>query len=122
MDYQYDDIKITGALGKPEIARSNRSHQMFFINERHVKDRILQLATEQAFKGLIPLGKFAFLSLNIEMNPSEVDVNVHPAKLEVRFANEDKMFKAVYHAVKDTLLKGNMEANTIYQKGSYKKK
>ena len=117
VDYQYDDIKITGALGKPEIARSNRSHQMFFINERHVKDRILQSATEQAFKGLIPLGKFAFLSLNIEMNPSEVDVNVHPAKLEVRFANEDKMFKAVYHAVKDTLLKGNMEANTIYQKG-----
>ena len=117
VDYQYDDIKITGVLGKPEIARSNRSHQIFFINERHVKDRILQSATEQAFKGLIPLGKFAFLSINIEMNPSEVDVNVHPAKLEVRFANEDKMFKAVYHAVKDTLLKGNMEANTIYQKG-----
>ena len=117
VDYQYDDIKITGVLGKPEIARSNRSYQMYFINERHVKDRILQSATEQAFKGLIPLGKFAFLSLNIEMNPSEVDVNVHPAKLEVRFANEDKMFKAVYHAVKDTLLKGNMEANTIYQKG-----
>ena len=117
VDYQYDDIKITGAIGKPEIARSNRSHQMFFINERYVKDRILQTATEQAFKGLIPLGKFAFLSLNIEMNPSEVDVNVHPAKLEVRFENEDKMFKAVYHAVKDTLLKGNMEANTIYQKG-----
>lgn len=117
VDYQYDDIKITGVLGKPEIARSNRSQQTFFINERHVKDRILQSATEQAFKGLIPIGKFAFLSLNIEMNPSEVDVNVHPAKLEVRFANEDKMFKSVYHAVKDTLLNGNMEANTIYQKG-----
>ena len=117
VDYEYDDIKITGALGRPEIARSNRSNQLFFINERYVKDRTLQAATEQAFKGLIPLGKFAFLSLNIEMNPSQVDVNVHPAKLEVRFENEDKMFKAVYHAVKDTLLKGNMEANTIYQKG-----
>ena len=116
-DYQYDDIKITGAIGKPEIARSNRSNQIFFINGRYVKDKILQAATEQAFKGLIPLGKFAFLSLNIEMNPSGVDVNVHPAKLEVRFENEDKIFKAVYHAVKDTLLKGNMEANTIYQKG-----
>ena len=117
VNYQYDDIKITGSLGKPEIARSNRSNQLYFINNRHVKDKILQAATEQAFKGLIPLGKFAFLSINIEMNPSEVDVNVHPAKLEVRFQNEDKMFKAVYHAVKDTLLKGNMEANTIYQKG-----
>jgi len=117
VDYEYDDIKITGSLGKPEIARSNRSNQIFFINERHVKDKVLQAAAEQAFKGLIPLGKFAFLTLNIQMNPSAVDVNVHPAKLEVRFENEDKMFKAVYHAVKDTLLKGNMEANTIYQKG-----
>ena len=117
VEYQFDDIKITGAIGKPEIARSNRSNQMFFINNRYVKDKILQSATEQAFKGLIPLGKFAFLSLNIDMNPKQVDVNVHPAKLEVRFENEDKMFKAVYHAIKDTLLKGNMEANTIYQKG-----
>ena len=117
VEYEYDDIKITGAIGKPEIARSNRSNQIFFINERYVKDRVLQAATEQAFKGLIPIGKFAFLTLNIEMNPSQVDVNVHPAKLEVRFENEDKMFKAVYHAVKDSLLKGNMEANTIYQKG-----
>lgn len=117
VDYEYDDIKITGAIGKPEIARSNRSNQIFFINKRYVRDRILQTATEQAFKGLIPIGRFAFLCLNIEMSPSQVDVNVHPAKLEVRFENEDKMFKAVYHAIKDTLLKGNMEANTIYQKG-----
>ena len=117
VDYKYDDIKITGVIGKPEIARSNRSNQIFFINKRYVKDKILQTATEQAFKGLIPIGKFAFLSLNIEMNPSQVDVNVHPAKLEVRFENEDKIFKAVYHAIKDTLLKGSFEANTIYQKG-----
>ena len=116
VNYEYEDIKITGAIGKPEIARSNRSQQIFFINQRYVKDRILQTATEQAFKGLIPLGKFAFLSLNIEMNPSQVDVNVHPAKLEVRFEHEDKMFKAVYHAIKDTLLKGTMESNSIYQK------
>ena len=116
VDYEYEDIKITGAIGKPEIARSNRSSQMFFINKRHVKDKILQSATEQAFKGLIPLGRFAFLSLNIEMNPSKLDVNVHPAKLEVRFENEDKMFKAVYHAIKDSLLRGNQKSNAIYSK------
>ena len=117
VDYQYDDIKITGAIGRPEIARSNRSNQIFFINQRYVKDKILQAATEQAFKGSIPIGKFAFLALNIEMNPSGLDVNVHPAKLEVRFENEDKIFKAVYHAIKDSLLRGNLEVNTIYQKG-----
>ena len=80
-------------IGKPEIARSNRSNQIFFVNKRYIKDKILQSATEQAFKGMIPLGKFAFLSLNIDMNPNKVDVNVHPAKLEVRFEEEDKSSK-----------------------------
>lgn len=116
VDYQYEDIKITGVIGKPEIARSNRSNQIFFVNKRYIKDKILQSATEQAFKGLIPLGKFAFLSLNIDMNPNKVDVNVHPAKLEVRFEEEDKIFKAVYHAIKDSLIKGNFSDNPIYQK------
>ncbi|MCI8654746.1 MAG: DNA mismatch repair endonuclease MutL [Clostridia bacterium] len=114
IDYEYEDIQITGIVGRPEIARSNRSQQLFFINKRYVKDRILQSATEQALKGMIPLGKFPFLSLNIEMNPNKVDVNVHPAKLEVRFEEEDKIFKAVYHAIKDTLLKGNSEDIAIY--------
>lgn len=114
VDYQYEDIAITGIIGRPEIARSNRSQQVFFVNKRYVRDKILQSATEQAFKGMIPLGKFPFLSLNIEMNPNKVDVNVHPAKLEVRFVEEDKIFKAVYHAIKETLLRGNSENIAIY--------
>lgn len=114
VNYEYEDIKITGIVGQPEIARSNRSQQLFFINRRYVKDRILQSATEQALKGMIPIGKFPFLSLNIDMNPNKVDVNVHPAKLEVRFEEEDKIFKAVYHAIKDTMLKGNSENIAIY--------
>lgn len=104
VDYPYENIKITGVIGKPEIARSNRSNQMFFINKRYVKDRILSSATENSFKGLIPIGKYGFVILNIDMDPSKVDVNVHPAKLEVRFDDENKIFKAVYHAIRDTLL------------------
>ncbi len=114
VDYQYEDIRITGIVGRPEIARSNRSQQIFFVNKRYVRDKILQSATEQAFKGMIPLGKFPFLSLDIDMNPNKVDVNVHPAKLEVRFEQEDKIFKAVYHAIKETLLKGNSQDIAIY--------
>ena len=105
---EYEDIKISGVIGKPAIARSNRSNQIFFVNKRYVKDKTLTAAAEQAFKGLIPIGKFGFIILNIEMNPNKVDVNVHPAKLEVRFENEDVIFKAMYHAVKDTLLKANL--------------
>ena len=111
-DYTYEDMHISGVVGKPEIARSNRAYQMFFVNKRFIKDKSLSAAAERAYKGMLPLGKFCFLVLNIEMNPSKVDVNVHPAKLEVRFEEENLVFKAVYHAIKDALLKAELVANT----------
>ena len=110
--YKYEDITVTGVVGKPQIARSNRSNQLFFVNKRYIKDKTLSAATEQAYKGLIPIGKFGFVILNIEMNPAKVDVNVHPAKLEVRFQEESKIFQAIYHTIKDTLLKSELVANT----------
>ena len=112
VDYQYDDIHIKGVVGKPEIARSNRSYQMFFVNKRFVKDKTLSSATEKAFKGMLPIGKFAFLVLDIEMNSKDVDVNVHPAKLEVRFKEESKIFKSIYHAIQDVLLKQELVPNS----------
>ena len=115
VEYAYDDIQISGVIGKPEIARSNRSNQLFFVNKRYIKDKTLSAATEQAYKGLIPIGKFGFVVLNITMNPAKVDVNVHPAKLEVRFENESKIFQSIYHAIKDTLLKGELVASTEKQ-------
>ncbi len=105
VSYTYEDIKVDGVIGKPEIARSNRSNQLFFVNKRYVRDKVLTSATEQAYKGMIPLGKFGFVILNITIAPARVDVNVHPAKLEVRFQEENKIFQAIYHAIKDTLLK-----------------
>ena len=105
VSYAYEDIKVDGVIGKPEIARSNRSNQLFFVNKRYVRDKVLTSATEQAYKGMIPLGKFGFVILNITIAPARVDVNVHPAKLEVRFQEENKIFQAIYHAIKDTLLK-----------------
>ena len=112
VSYKYEDINITGVVGKPEIARSNRSNQLFFVNKRYIKDKTLTAATEQAYKGLIPIGKFGFVVLNLEINPSKVDVNVHPAKLEVRFEEENKVFQSIYHAIKDTLLKTELVANS----------
>ena len=108
VNYEYEDIKISGVIGKPVIARSNRSNQLFFVNKRYIKDKILTSASEQAYKGLLTIGKYGFLVLNIEMNPQKVDVNVHPAKLEVRFEEENKIFKAIYHAIKDSLLKEDL--------------
>lgn len=105
VNLEYEGIKVTGVAGKPEVARSNRSNQLFYINGRYIKDKILSAATEEAYRTLIPHGKFGFCILNLEMNPELVDVNVHPAKLEVRFSEEGKVFKAVNAAIKNALLK-----------------
>jgi len=113
VDYTYEGYHVTGAIGKPLISRSNRAHQIFFINKRHVKDKTLTSAADQGFKGLVTVGKHGFLILNIDMDPSKVDVNVHPTKLEVRFQEDSKVFKAVYHAIKETLLKSDLVADPV---------
>ena len=108
LDYNYEDIKITGVIGKPVIARGNRANQLFFLNGRYIKDKNLTAAADQSYKGMIPIGRYGFIVLNIEMDPKLVDVNVHPAKLEVRFEEESKVFKAVYHAIKSSLAKSEL--------------
>ena len=111
VDYQYEDIYIKGVIGKPMIARSNRTNQLFFVNKRFIKDKTLSSAAEQGFKGLVTIGKHGFLILNLEMDPKKLDVNVHPTKMEVRFQEESKVFKAVFHAIKDTMLKTDLITN-----------
>lgn len=112
VDYKYDDIEVQGVIGKPQISRTNRSNQLFFVNKRFVKDKTLSTATEQAFKGYTPIGKHGFLVLNIAMDPQKVDVNVHPAKLEVRFQEESKIFKAIYHAIRDSIVNDEIANST----------
>ena len=120
VDYELEDIHIYGVIGKPEIARSNRANQIFFVNKRYVKDKVLSSATERAYKDYILSGKFAFVVLNIDMNPRKVDVNVHPAKLEVRFENENTIFKAVYNSIKEKLLSD--ENNNVEEKNEFQPK
>ena len=103
--YEYEDIKVEGIVGKPEIARNNRSYQLFFVNKRYIKDKTLSAAAEQAFKGFLTIGKYGFLVLNVEVEPKKIDVNVHPTKLEIRWSEEQKVFKALYHAIREGILK-----------------
>ena len=108
VEFEHEYIKIKGVISNPEIARSNRAGQIFFVNKRYVKDKTLISAAEQAYKGITAPGKFAFLVLDLEMDPSKVDVNVHPAKLEVRFSEENTVFQATYNAIKNTLQSKNL--------------
>ena len=110
VNFEYEGIKIQGVVGKPEIARSNRANQMFYVNSRYIKDKTLGAAVEEAYRTLIPQGKFGFCVLNVILNSEFVDVNVHPAKLEVRFTDENNVFKAVYHGVRNALLGNDLVA------------
>ncbi len=100
VNYTYEDIKVTGVVGNVSIARSNRNGQIFFVNNRYVKDKTLTSSVDQAYRDILPAGKYGFVILNLEMDSSKVDCNVHPAKLEVRFEEEQKVFKAIYNAIK----------------------
>ena len=113
VDYLYEDMHVSGVIGKPIISRSNRTNQIFFVNKRYVKDKVLSSATEQAFKGLVTVGKHAFVILNIDMDANKVDVNVHPTKLEIRFQDESSVFKAMFHAIKETLLKSDLISDPV---------
>ncbi|MDR3644494.1 MAG: DNA mismatch repair endonuclease MutL, partial [Clostridia bacterium] len=103
VDYENAGVALRGYVSKPAAARSNRSMQTFFLNGRFVRSKTAAAALEAAFKGQIMVGKYPACVLNIEMNASLADVNVHPAKLEVRFSNERQIFDAVYYGVKNAV-------------------
>lgn len=103
VDREEDGIHVTGFISEPDMSRNNRNMENFFINGRYVKSRTASAAVEQAYSSKSQADKFPFCVINIEINPAIVDVNVHPAKLEVKFTNEKLIFDAVYYAVLNAL-------------------
>ena len=100
VSYENDFMKIEGFVGKPEISRGNRTFENYYINGRYVKNKIITKAIEDGYKGLVMQHKFPFVSLRIEMDGNDLDVNVHPAKREVRFARETEVYTAIYETVR----------------------
>ena len=98
-----EGIKVWGYVGTPDNIRANRNFQNFFINGRFVKSKTVSAALEQAYSAFIPADKFPSAIMNIDINPAFVDVNVHPAKLEVKFSNERLIFESVYSTVRQAL-------------------
>lgn len=111
VNYNTNNIKITGVIGNTLIAKENRKEQIFFLNKRYIKNSIISNSADQAFKGGTGINKFGVFILNIEMSPDMYDINVHPTKLEVRFKNEDSIYKAVYYAIKSSILKSEFLGN-----------
>ena len=103
VDYEINNMHVSGFVTKPSMSRKSRGMQFFFINSRLVKSQTAMAALEQAYRNSIMVGRFPGCVLNIECNSSFVDVNVHPAKIEVRFANEKPVFELVYYGVKNAI-------------------
>ena len=114
--YELNGIKVDGFISKPVHARANRTMQFFFLNGRLIKTRTAMAALEQAYKNAIMVGKFPACVLNLTIPPMAVDVNVHPAKTEVRFADEKKIFDAVYYCAKFALESGDTRPQMSFEK------
>lgn len=107
VEYTLDGVHVYGFCCKPSATRANRTMQHFFINGRYVKTDTAAVAVSRAYQGLIMVGRFPACVLHIDVAPQAVDVNVHPAKIEVRFVNEKPVFDAVYHGVRSALQSGD---------------
>lgn len=100
------DYKWSGFLSKTEVTRANRSYLSTLVNGRYVRSYSINNAIMRGYHTLLPIGRYPIVALQIEMDPSLVDVNVHPAKLEARFSKEDELCSAIEQSVKETLRQG----------------
>ena len=103
ISYKKGEYAVSGLIGRPELCRANRNYENLFINGRFIKNAVVSSAVEDAYKTKLIIGKFPVFVLNLEVEPALVDVNVHPAKLEVRFKNDDEVYEFFYHAVSKAL-------------------
>ena len=103
VDGSWEKLRVRGFVTKPTATRGNRAWQSFFVNNRYIKSRLLSAALEEAYRNQIMVGRFPACVLEIDMPVQAVDVNVHPAKTEVKFLSEREVFDAVHYAVLSTL-------------------
>jgi len=114
VSYQGEEYKIAGLMSTPEIKRANRKNQIFFINNRPIRSPLLYRAVDTAYKGMLLSREYPVVILSIRIDPAVVDVNVHPQKSEVRFKDENGMFRIIHHVLKQALGERNYSASLSY--------
>jgi len=123
--YEEDGFKVTGFIGNAQIARKDRRHQLFFVNSRNIIARVMSAAVSEAYKNTVMTGRFPVCVLKASIDPKLVDVNVHPSKIEVRFADEKTVYNMVYWAVKNALTDKKyipeIEINKKQETGSFER-
>lgn len=120
VDYTYNGVSVSGYVTKPLMSKANRAFQNFFVNSRYVKSVTCMVALEEAYRNQIMTGKFPGCVLTVKINPSNIDVNVHPAKIEIRFSDEKSVYDAVYFAVKNALMNFDAPTEIVYEENKPK--
>lgn len=113
---QDEDLIIDGFVAKPVVSRGNRNYEHFFINGRYITSNFLSKCVEEAYKSFVMQHKFPFVLLSICMNPANVDVNVHPTKMEVRFADEPKIYELLTKGILEVLTKRELIPSVTLEK------
>lgn len=116
IDFENDekDIKITGFISKPAVIRASRSWQTTIVNNRIIQSKVIYKAIDNAYHSLLPKSGYPFLVLNIEIDKKTIDINVHPQKQDIKFADEKKIYKAVYYSLLKAILPKNDEKNILH--------
>ncbi|MBO4495847.1 MAG: DNA mismatch repair endonuclease MutL [Clostridiales bacterium] len=122
IDCTIDGITVKGFAGLPHISRASRSEQIIFVNQRLIRSKTITAAIDAAYTNMLMKGKYAFVILDILMPSGELDVNVHPQKAEVRFSNESVIYRAVYHAIVNTLAQESMSVDYSFSKNEIEEK
>lgn len=112
VDYENNGIKVTGVIGNTRIAKDTRHNQLVYLNRRNIQNAVITNSADQAFKGSTGIGKYGFFILNLDMPADYYDVNVHPTKSEVRFKDEDVIYRTVYRAIKNAALSEEFLGNS----------
>ncbi len=101
---KFNTLEISGYIAKPAVSRGNRSFEDYYVNNRYVKNPVITKAIEDAFRTFVMIHKFPFTVLNFKIDPAQIDVNIHPAKREMKFMNESDIYNYTYDTIREALL------------------
>ena len=108
LNHESQFFKISGYIGNNNVYRANKNLQHIYINKRYVKSKVILDAISEGYKSLIPINKHAVCFLNIEIDPSKIDVNIHPTKLELKFENEQQIYVELKEYIRSSLIRSNL--------------
>ncbi len=119
--HERNGLAIQGYMGKPSVSRGNRNFENYYVNGRYVKSKIIMKAIEDAYKPFLMQHKYPFVSLHLTMEGEELDVNVHPTKMEVRFSSGQEVYQAVYQALLEQLTHKELIPEVSFDRSREKK-